>query len=173
MSLCKRNRTPRAVVLGAVLLGASGVAGCGGAEGPKAREPASSPVEESARPPATTAEEAAAPAHPAKLRRARVREVLAEGPGAFLSRVELEEAPVTASGKFVGFRIAKLRGDPTFWEGVDLRPGDVVTRVNGFPIERPDDAFRAFQSLDVASELRVDYLRDGAPRALVHPIVDD
>ena len=46
-------------------------------------------------------------------------------------------------------------------------------RVNGFSIERPDTALEAFRSLDVASELRVDYERQGAIRALRYSIVEE
>jgi type II secretory pathway component PulC len=89
-----------------------------------------------------------------------------------LQRVELDDQPVLLGGKFHGFRIALLR-DPQFWTGVDLRPGDVITGVNGFPIERPEQAQTAFESLEVASELRVAYERDGQGRELVYGIVDD
>jgi type II secretory pathway component PulC len=62
---------------------------------------------------------------------------------------------------------------PAAWSGVDLRPGDVVTSVNGFPIEHPEQAQTVFDSLDVASELRVAYERDGQPRELAYAIVED
>jgi type II secretory pathway component PulC len=45
--------------------------------------------------------------------------------------------------------------------------------VNGRPIERPEQALAAFQSLAVAKELRVAYERNGAPRELVYPIDDE
>ena len=45
--------------------------------------------------------------------------------------------------------------------------------MNGFPIERPEQAQTAFESLDVASELHVAYERDGQPRDLVYAIVDE
>jgi type II secretion system protein C len=119
---------------------------------------------------------AAAPAAPAahdhQLPRSAVHDVVSQGLGAFLQRLELDEQPVLAGGKFHGFRIATLR-DARFWEGVDLKPGDVVTAVNGFPIEHPEQAQTAFDSLEVASELRVAYERDGQPRELVYAIVDD
>jgi len=104
------------------------------------------------------------------LRRSAVQEALSEGPGAFLQRVTVDEHPVYSGGKFQGFRIATLRGDT--WAGIDLRPGDVVTRVNGFSIEHPEDAAEAFYSLRVASELRVEFERDGEPRELRFAIVD-
>jgi type II secretory pathway component PulC len=106
------------------------------------------------------------------LARSAVRAVVDQGLGYFLQRVDLDDQPVMAAGKFHGFRIANLRG-PDFWAGVDLKPGDVVTAVNGFPIERPEQAETAFESLEVASELKVDYDRDGKPRELVYAIVDD
>jgi type II secretion system protein C len=101
-----------------------------------------------------------------------VHDVVSQGLGTFLQHVDVADQPVLAGGKFHGFRIAALRDTP-FWEGVDLKPGDVVTRVNGFPIEHPEQAQTAFESLDVSSELRVDYERDGQPRELVYAIVED
>lgn len=105
------------------------------------------------------------------LARSAVRAVVDQGLGYFLQRVELDDHPVMSGGKFHGFRIASLH-DPAFWAGVDLKPGDVVTAVNGFPIERPEQAQTAFESLEVASELKVAYDRDGQPRELVYAIVD-
>jgi hypothetical protein len=113
------------------------------------------------------------PLPPNALRRSAVRRAVADGVGAFLQRVEIDDRPVFAAGKFHGFRIAALKGDPRFWRGVDLRPGDVVTRVNGLAIEHPEDAMQALQSLEVASELRVEYERSGEPRELRFTIVDD
>jgi type II secretory pathway component PulC len=104
------------------------------------------------------------------IRRSVLQEALSAGPGAFLQRLTVDEHAVFSGGKFHGFRIAALRGDT--WTGVDLRPGDVVIRVNGFSIEHPEDAAEAFYSLRVASELRVEYERDGEPRELRFGIVD-
>jgi type II secretion system protein C len=123
---------------------------------------------------------AARPAHPAgpaplddhHLARSIVHDVVSQGLGSFLQHVDVADQPVLAGGKFHGFRIASLRDSP-FWQGVDLKPGDVVTSVNGFPIEHPEQAQTAFESLEVSSELRVSYERDGQPRELVYAIVDD
>lgn len=106
------------------------------------------------------------------LRRSAVRAVVKGGLGLFLQRVVLEDEPVLKEGRFHGFRIAALR-DPRFWSGVDLRPGDVVVRVNGMSIEHPEDALEAFHALEVAAELRVFYEREGDGRELRYPIVDD
>jgi type II secretion system protein C len=120
--------------------------------------------------PPAAATSAAPAAH--ALARSTLREVVSEGLGTFLRRIELDDQPVFVGGKFHGFRIAGLR-DPQFWSGIDLKPGDVVTSVNGFPIERPEQAETAFESLEVASELRVVVEREGQPRELIYPIVDD
>jgi S1-C subfamily serine protease len=106
------------------------------------------------------------------LARSAVHAVVSQGLGYFLQRVELDDQPVFLGHKFHGFRIAQLR-DQSFWDGVDLKPGDVVTGVNGFPIERPEQAQMAFDSLEVASELRVVYERAGQAHELVYGIVDD
>ena len=112
------------------------------------------------------------PAADRTLRRSAVHGAVLQGLGAFLQRVELYDQPVRVDGKFHGFRIAALR-DAAFWAGVDLKPGDVVTAVNGYPIERPEQALIAFDSLERASQLRVTYEREGKARELVYAIIDD
>ena len=89
------------------------------------------------------------------------------GLGRFLQRVEVEAA--LDNGKFKGFRIVSLH-PPGFWHGVDLKPGDVVTRVNGMPIERETQAYDAFVALKKAKELRVSYERGAEQRTLVFAI---
>ena len=105
-----------------------------------------------------------------KLKRSEVVATVDQGLGRFLQHVEVE--PSLAGGRFVGFRIVGLR-PAEYWAGVDLMPGDVVTRVNGRSIERDTDAYKTFQSLKSATELRVTFMRGGQERELVLPIVDD
>jgi type II secretory pathway component PulC len=106
----------------------------------------------------------------ASLKRSEVRAAVKSGMGALLQRVIVDtEKPVFRQGKFLGFRITQM---PREW-GADLKPGDVVTHVNGFSVERPESAYEALQSLEVASELRVDYERNGEPRSIRYSIVDD
>lgn len=139
------------------------VAACGGST--------AAPRGETARSPAPASSADTLPTRPGRLWRRDVVATLSRGLGDFLTRVQLE--PSLAGGKFRGWRIVKLReGDP-LWTGVDLAPGDVVTLVNGRPIERPEQALTAFQSLAVAPELRVTYERDGARREIAYPIDDD
>ena len=135
---------------------------CGGAD----HEPAKSP-EGPGTAPSTTA--AAVPTVTTQLHRSGVKRTIAKGLGYFLQDVTVEDYPVMSGGKFHGFRIKSINAD---W-GVDLRPGDVVTKVNGMSIEHPEDADAALRSLEKAKALKVDFDRDGKPQSLELPIVDD
>jgi type II secretory pathway component PulC len=120
--------------------------------------------------PAAATNDVREPAPASSLKRSDVHATVKGGVGALLQRVVVDtDQPVFRSGKFLGFRITQV---PREW-GIDLKPGDVVVRVNGFTVERPESAYEALQSLEVASELRVDYERNGEPRSLRYAIVDD
>ena len=140
------------------------IAACGGSSAPPRAEPSR------ALQPASSAEPPL-PSRPGRLWRRDVVATLSRGLGDFLTRLQLE--PFLAGGKFRGWRIVRLAEGDALWKGVDLAPGDVVTSVNGRPIERPEQALTAFQSLAVVPELRVTYERDGARRELVYPIDDE
>ncbi|HET7539683.1 MAG TPA: hypothetical protein VFK05_07420 [Polyangiaceae bacterium] len=97
-----------------------------------------------------------------------VNALIDRGFWAFLQRVQVE--PRLVDGQFRGWSIIEL--NPTeFWSGVDLKPGDVVTRVNDLPIERDTEAFDAFESLKKSDALRVAYQRDGQNRLLEYKII--
>jgi len=126
------------------------------------------PVEAPSQPAVAVEQPKKAPAPPGSLWREDVNFTVDEGLGYFLQRLSVE--PEIVGGKFQGFRIVDLE-PPDFWKGVDLKPGDVVTQVNGMPIERDIDAYQAFQSLRAAPSLRVSFVRGGEKRELVYPIV--
>jgi S1-C subfamily serine protease len=151
------------------LLALSACSSGGGASSSAARPPAAA-----AAPSGTSPKAADQPTpRPGHLPRAAVLATLSQGLGAFLARLDTE--PVLVSGRFRGWRIVRLaEQDPQkpFWKGVDLGPGDVVTSVNGRPIERPEQALTAFQSLSMDPQLRVAYERDGKRRELVY-LIDD
>ena len=79
--------------------------------------------------------------------------------------------PSLDSGRFRGWTILELR-PAEFWQSVDLKPGDVVTSVNGLPLEREVEAWEAFESLRTADEIRVAYQRGNVARAVRYRIVD-
>ena len=109
------------------------------------------------------------PPPPGAVWRHDVRAIVEAGLGRFLQRVDVE--PSLAGNSFVGFRIVALR-PAQWWQGVDLKPGDVVVAVNGMSIERDIEAYEAFKSLVSAEAIRVSYLREGQRRELVYRIVD-
>lgn len=113
--------------------------------------------------PAASAPTAVTHTTPGRLDRQAVDVVLTEkGPQWVFQRVVPEE--VFVEGKFVGWRIVSM---PKEWESLDIEPGDVVTRVNGLEIERPEDMWRVWTSVYVASELKIAYQREGKARELV------
>ncbi len=139
------------------------VAACGGG-GEATLSPAKTPSDEKAA-------AAKAPVVPRKitaLKRAEVKEAIQIGLGYFLQNVSVEDFPAMQDGKFHGFVVRSIN---EAWI-VDLKPGDVVTRVNGIVPEQPDDADSAFKSLEKATALKVDYERNGQRRTLELPIVD-
>lgn len=130
------------------------------------------PPKPAAAPPAPAAPSAApaAQAEPqavSRLKRAEVDQVLLQnGPPWVLRRI-LSEEVLGRDGKFTGWRLVGL---PEEWRGVDLKPGDIVTRINGLPLETPDQAWEAWKSVAKAQDLRIKILRDGGPREVVLPI---
>jgi type II secretory pathway component PulC len=137
----------------------------------RAVAPAAQPAPAS--PASSGAQAASAPAAraPGPLTRAEVEALVAQGLGTFLARVEV--SPVFARGRFVGFRLDSAE-DLEAWRaaGADVQVGDVILRVNGIRIERPEQALWAFERLRIAHAIEVDLLRDGAPRTVRSPILD-
>ena len=142
-----------------VLLGL--LVGCGAAPEPPAIAP------KAAAPAPATQKVAARPPQGA-LYREDVNALIARGFPEFLQRVDVE--PRLVEGQFRGWSIVNL-SPSDFWSGVDLKPGDIVTRVNDLPIERETEAFDAFQSLKQSDALRVAFQRDGQSRVLEYKII--
>ncbi len=146
---------PRSILAASALL----LAACS-REAPPPQTPPAAP--KSAQP--TQAGPAAPPGH---LLRAEVdRVLLTQGPPWVLRRALVEEV-IKRDGKFAGWRLVGL---PEEWSAIDLKPGDVVTRVNGLPIETPDEAWEAWRSVASATDLKITVTRDGAAKQVVIPI---
>src|SRR5690606_17127239 len=91
-----------------------------------------------------------------------------QGLGRFLQRVAVE--PSLDQGRFQGFRVLALQPE-NFWREVDLRPGDVVTAVNGKSVESDVVVFEVFESLRTVDALDVTVIREGRLRQLHYRIV--
>jgi len=137
------------------------LAGCGAASNGAEEPTAEASVNAAEEPPPPVQREGT-------IARARLDDVLARGIGRFLQHVETE--PHLDEGRFVGFRVTELRSE--IFEGVDLQPGDTLLSVNGLPIERPEEAMQVWNALRVASELTVEYLREGERHQLRFAIAD-
>ncbi|MDP3273731.1 MAG: hypothetical protein Q8Q09_00955 [Deltaproteobacteria bacterium] len=105
------------------------------------------------------------------LSRSLVQSVVAGGLGAFLATIEV--SPVLEHGRFVGFRLDNA-SNLAEWNaaGADLRVGDVIQRINGQRIERPEQALWAFEQLRIAPGLEIHGLRAGSVFRVYRPIVD-
>ena len=74
--------------------------------------------------------------------------------------------------KFTGWQISQLYPEDPCYRAVDLQAGDVVTRVNGASLEKPDQANQVFQGLRTAPGLEVELLRQGVQRRVSLTIAD-
>jgi len=111
-----------------------------------------------------------APVSSGEITRAALLPVLDGGLGRFLQGVETE--PELEDGRFVGFRIARLYPEDPRFRAIDLGPGDTILKVNGQSVERPEQALSVWNGLRVASELWIEYSREGELRELRFAIVD-
>jgi hypothetical protein len=106
------------------------------------------------------------------LRRSAVSRTVDAGLGQWLAGgVDVDRR--LAGGRFQGWAVRSLYpGDPCYRE-LDVRVGDVVVRVNGKSIERPEQASEVFSSLRTAPALVVDLLREGQPRTVTLAIAEE
>jgi type II secretory pathway component PulC len=81
--------------------------------------------------------------------------------------------PAMQKGRFRGWVVRSLYPRDPCYQEVDLRPGDVVLKVNGKGLERPEQASEVFESLSSAPALVVDFVRDGAPMKLTFQIAEE
>lgn len=91
--------------------------------------------------------------------RAALRAELANGIGRFLQQVRTQ--PVVSRGHFVGWRLMTLFPSRADIQVSVLQPGDIVLRVNGESVERPEDFKALWDSLADAPELVLEIERDG------------
>lgn len=105
---------------------------------------------------------------PGVIIRQDLNDLLAAGPAAILAAVVTE--PVLQNGRFIGFRIARFAD--TAPRTIDLRAGDIILKANGRSIERPENYYAVFEDLKIATELRLEVLRNGETTTLVYPILD-
>lgn len=107
---------------------------------------------------------------PRSVKRAALGRTLDAGLGTWLKGVDVEAK--IDRGHFQGWLVRSLyAGDPC-WTNVDLRAGDVVTRINRHSVQRPEEAQVVWTALRSSDEIVVDYVRDGKPRSVKFAVVD-
>ena len=83
---------------------------------------------------------------------------------------DLNLRPALQDGRFQGWRVRFLKPGEAPYRDSAVRPGDIVTAVNGKSIERPDQMMTVWKSLRSATELRFSILRAGEAQDLVYAI---
>ena len=80
----------------------------------------------------------------------------AEGPGRLLQRVPVR--PFRSQGQFMGFQIVDLFPGENI-HTTHILPGDIVTRINGRRVDRPEQFMRLFQDLHQWESIEIELLR--------------
>jgi general secretion pathway protein C len=77
--------------------------------------------------------------------------------------------PSQKDGKVEGFRASEVKPSGLF-AMIGIKNGDVLLRLNDFPIDSPDKALQSFIALKGQSRLKLDLIRDGQPTTLNYDI---
>ena len=77
--------------------------------------------------------------------------------------------PSIKDGKVEGFKVSEVKPKGIFGT-IGLKNGDVLLRMNDFPIDSPEKAIQSFASLKGQSRIRLDLIRDGQPTTFNYDI---
>ena len=99
-----------------------------------------------------------------------LRERIRENPLEMARMVRFQ--PYSEDGELIGFRIQPRSDEADLLKEAGIRPDDVVTRVNGIPLNDREQGNRALRELRDASMINVTILRDGRSQQLSIPIGD-
>lgn len=77
--------------------------------------------------------------------------------------------PSIKDGKVEGFRVSEVKPQGIFGT-IGIRNGDVLLRINDFPIDSPEKAMQSFASLKGQNRIRLDLIRDGQPSTFNYDI---
>ena len=131
------------------------------------------PVPVATRAPAPAPPSCTAFVRPGVLRRSALQRTSRGTLGAWLHDGPVLVDPLMEKKRFRGWIIRTLYPNDPCYQLVDLRPGDVVLKVNGKSIERPEAADEVFRSVGSSPALEVDFLREGAPMKLTFQIAEE
>jgi general secretion pathway protein C len=77
--------------------------------------------------------------------------------------------PSMKDGKVEGFRASEVKPQGIFGT-IGIKNGDVLLRINDFPIDSPEKAIQTFASLKGQNRIRLDLVRDGKPTTFNYEI---
>lgn len=77
--------------------------------------------------------------------------------------------PSIKDGKVEGFKVSEVRPTGIFGT-IGIKNGDVLQRINDFPIDSPEKAIQSFASLKGQSRIKLDLVRDGQPTTFNYDI---
>jgi len=92
-----------------------------------------------------------------------VRQLMTDNPGVLTAVIRPQ--PLFAGGKLVGYRVYPGPNARAFG-GLGLRPGDLVTAIDGTPLNDPSRSEEIFRTLGSSSEAHVTVVRDGRTQDL-------
>ncbi|HKT73496.1 MAG TPA: type II secretion system protein GspC [Steroidobacteraceae bacterium] len=93
----------------------------------------------------------------------RMRKLVADDPGIVADIMRPQ--PVFAQGKQRGFRVYPGRNRQAFVH-LGLRPGDLVTAINGTPLDDPSHGQEIFRTIGSSSEAHITVIRNGQTQDL-------
>jgi general secretion pathway protein C len=77
--------------------------------------------------------------------------------------------PSVKDGKVEGFRASEVKPQGIFGT-VGIKNGDVLMRINDFPIDSPEKAIQSFVTLKGQNRIKLDLVRDGKPTTFNYDI---
>jgi general secretion pathway protein C len=93
----------------------------------------------------------------------RMRQLVTDEPS-LVSDI-MRQQPVFAQGKQRGYRVYPGRNRQAFMR-LGLRPGDLVTAINGTPLDDPARGNEVFRTIGSSSEARITVMRNGRQQEL-------
>ncbi len=77
--------------------------------------------------------------------------------------------PSVKDGKVEGFKLSEVKPQGVFG-ALGLKNGDVLARINDFPVDSPEKAIQSFMTLKGQNRIKLDLIRDGAATSLTYDI---
>jgi general secretion pathway protein C len=77
--------------------------------------------------------------------------------------------PSMKDGKVEGFRASEVKPQGIFGT-IGIKNGDILLRMNDFPIDSPEKAIQSFATLKGQSRIKLDLIRDGQPTTFNYDI---